>query len=200
MQQESQAERLKKELEPFFKVEIMSPENWNGTIILFYNGKRYRVFRNQKGFVLVLDWVFYSILFPFLSFYTIKKIEEKNKTNNIKVISKEKILKRIEAIELEKGELKKLNDEAGKIRASFLRKVELLKLKGLPFSFCRLGCVDSRSIYSGSCVLGGLVFNFELQADGIIKENIKLDPYIDKTLENFLALSKNKYKKRLTTV
>lgn len=126
--------------------------------------------------------------FDNISSHTAGEVSAKYKLGNMKVPTAKKIQERMEAVDNERLELIKLADDARAKHLAFLD-----SLKGFEVSYSYEDYKTKEKITGGEIIKNGLQFHFELGNDGYISKKITVHYSVNSTLEEFNALSSNKW-------
>ena len=116
-----------------------------------------------------------------ISSYARSEIYKKYKTENMKVLSKNKIQREIDAMNAINAEMKEANEIAKNKVATFMETI-----KDMSF-------IMSNDGKSGHIEKNGIDFSFEIGQDGYISKKLDLNYRVHTSLEAFIALSDNKY-------
>lgn len=144
-------------------------------------GKLFNISKDYSGNIHINSYPYVYTYGENLSSHARSEICKKYKTNNIKVLSKNKIQREIDAVNAMHAEIKEANETAKNKVTAFMETI-----KDVPF-------VMSSDGKRGSVEKNGIEFSFEIGQDGYISKKLELNWRVKTSLEVFIALSANKY-------
>lgn len=181
LEHKAKAEKLADEVAEFgYKTEVNREDDCSYYQTLFTaDGNEYKINRDWHGYIDIHEHPYprYDEISTNNIYHVTAKITTSNK---MKVLTAKKLAVRIaEQVEAKK-QLDILVDEYKITQSDFIK-----SLKGQNVTW-------SKDKMSGYIRKNGLEYSFEILLDGYIKQDIRLVSY-EHTIDNFLALAKNKY-------
>lgn len=188
----AKAEALQKELmsEGFLATRIEKGEDHTDFTVIFFDGTRdYTIKRGWDGNVYVHRTEYKR--HEYVSSSTRGEVYKKHRGNNVKVITHNKVQGLIDAENATLDELDALNFSAIEKKSAFIATVEA---SGLPVKWTK-DSQNPNKITGGEIERGGLEFSFHFHEDGYISQKTTIRYTVENSLEAFMALSANEYKK-----
>lgn len=154
--------------------------------IISIDNKEFCINKDYKGYYNL----FLDIKYPAydnVSNYKKREIRALDTSNKVKSLNKKKLDNMIYQENLFHETIASLDREYKIKHGEFLKSIEHLPVK-YTYGY-------DKKIDGGEITINGIEFTFKLDTDGYISKDIKIDYTVDDTIENFIALSDNKYNK-----
>lgn len=181
-----------------YKTELIPDDEYNYTVVI--NGN-YQARIWHEGVVEISEYP-YRLTGKVISNYKWSDVrKEIFKSNKMKVLTKKKIDEKIAEIDAFKKQIDALEVEYIAKHILFLQ--SLRGVDGVVFDYeheyrtidGEYKQVKTDKIIGGEIVKNGIVYEFRLLHDGYIQQTTKMHYSVDNTLEAFLAISDNNYRK-----